>query len=351
MEENELRGILADSVTRILADHVTKEVLQDTEKGAWPEALWQQLEENGLTRVMVSGEAGGAEGTWEDAFVVLKAAGHYGAPVPLAETLVATWLLNSAGLDIPDGPLTLLTGDLQVDGDTLSGTAVRVPWGRDAAAGVAIAAGPDRPVLALVELDGAGITEELNVAREPRDTVMLKGAGAAIAPTNLAADTVTLLGAMARGAQMAGALDAALAQSVQYANERTQFGKPIGKFQAIQQQLALLSGHAAAAGTVAAHAAAQLAKACALGEGPEAARFEIACAKVRADEAAGQATSIAHQTHGAIGFTYEHGLHFVTRRLWSWRAEYGSGGTWAKWLGNEAMRVGADGLWPHVTAR
>ena len=53
-------------------------------------------------------------------------------------------------------------------------------------------------------------------------------------------------------------------------------------------------------------------------------RFEIAAAKVRAGEAAGVGAGIAHQVHGAIGFTYEHSLHFATRRLWSWRAEFGT---------------------------
>ena len=61
--------------------------------------------------------------------------------------------------------------------------------------------------------------------------------------------------------------------------------------------------------------------------------------------------SVRHQVHGAIGFTYEHGLHFATRRLWSWRAEFGAGRDWAETLGHETIAAGADALWPHVTAR
>ena len=74
-------------------------------------------------------------------------------------------------------------------------------------------------------------------------------------------------------------------------------------------------------------------------------------AKIRADDASSIATSIAHQVHGAIGFTYEHGLHFATRRLWSWRAEFGAGAEWAESLGRETISRGADALWPYVTAR
>jgi acyl-CoA dehydrogenase len=156
-------------------------------------------------------------------------------------------------------------------------------------------------------------------------------------------NTLRLHGALARSCQMAGALDYLAAQSVQYANERTQFGKPIGKFQAIQQQLAVLSTQAAAASIAAAHG-------CAAADKGDAA-FEIAVAKVRADDASSEATLIAHQVHGAIGFTYEHGLHFATRRLWAWRAEFGSGAEWADWLGRETLARGADELWPFVTAR
>jgi acyl-CoA dehydrogenase len=148
---------------------------------------------------------------------------------------------------------------------------------------------------------------------------------------------------MARAAQMAGALEACLQQAVQYATERKQFGKPIGSFQAIQQNLAVLAGHVAASG-IAAEAAFRAAE---RGE----ARFEIACAKIRVGEAAGIGAGIAHQTHGAIGFTYEHALHFATRRLWSWRAEFGSESAWARSLGHAVAARGADALWADLTAR
>ena len=150
-------------------------------------------------------------------------------------------------------------------------------------------------------------------------------------------------GALARAAQMAGALESLLAQSVRYATERKQFGRPIGAFQAIQHQLAILAGHTAAAGMAAANA-------CRAAERGDP-TFEVAAAKVRVGEAAGVACSIAHQTHGAIGFTYEHSLHFSTRRLWSWRAEFGAESVWAAELGRRVAARGADQLWADLTAR
>jgi len=105
----------------------------------------------------------------------------------------------------------------------------------------------------------------------------------------------------------------------------------------------LLAGHTAAAGIAAANAF----RAADRGD----AVFEIAVAKTRTGEAAGLGAGIAHQCHGAIGFTYEHLLHFATRRLWSWRAEFGAENYWAAELGRGVARSGADALWSDLTAR
>ncbi|MBA2535474.1 MAG: acyl-CoA/acyl-ACP dehydrogenase [Rubrobacter sp.] len=141
---------------------------------------------------------------------------------------------------------------------------------------------------------------------------------------------------------MAGALDRVLELSVGHAGERRQFGRPIGRFQAVQQQLALLAGVVAAAGAAVDAAVA----AAGLGD----AAFEVAVAKVRTGEAAGKAAAIAHQVHGAIGFTERHPLHQSTRRLWAWRDEFGSEGEWAERLGGIVASCGPENLWPILTA-
>jgi alkylation response protein AidB-like acyl-CoA dehydrogenase len=71
--------------------------------------------------------------------------------------------------------------------------------------------------------------------------------------------------------------------------------------------------------------------------------------KIRAGEAAGKVAEIAHQVHGAIGFTHEHSLHRLTRRLWSWRDEFGTESHWSRELGREVMSAGADALWPTMS--
>jgi len=350
----ELRTLLGDTVTRLFTDLCTKELIESAEKGAWPEKLWRALDEGGLTLPLVSEARGGAGGVWRDAHVVVRAAGRHAAPVPLAETIVASGLLAGAGLDVPLGPLTVAPvrhGEpltlARVSGAwRVRGTASRVPWGSAARHVVIVADAEGRAMVALAAREAARVIPDRNLALEPRDTLVFDDApvlAAAPAAAGIGAGTVTLHGALVRAAQMAGALDSLLEQSVRYATERRQFGRPIGNFQAIQHQLAVLAGHAAAASIAAEHAFA----AAEAGDPT----FEVAVAKVRAGEAAGIAAAIAHQVHGAIGFTYEHSLHFATRRLWSWRAEFGSETYWAEELGRRVTSRGADRLWPDLTAR
>jgi acyl-CoA dehydrogenase len=156
------------------------------------------------------------------------------------------------------------------------------------------------------------------------------------------------IGAFIRVAQSAGAMDAALAMSIDYTNTRQQFGKPLSKFQAVQQVLAVFATEAAAVNVAGAAAAAALDRA----EGDaNAALFEIAAAKLRTNQAIGQATSIAHQVHGAIGFTKDYDLHHLTGPLLDWRSDYGNDFYWADVLGAMAAKLGGAGLWAEVTRR
>ncbi|HSB62090.1 MAG TPA: acyl-CoA dehydrogenase family protein, partial [Vicinamibacteria bacterium] len=339
---NEARRLLADVVGRLFTEQVTPEVIEAAERGEWPEGLWQAVEENGLTLTLVPEAAGGGGGTWGDAHVVVSAVGRHAVPLPLVETIVASWLLAEAGLAVPAGPLTVAPvqrhAELRLARDgggwRVSGFAARVPWGRRAGHVVVVTPVDGRTMVALVPGGAARAEGDANLALEPRDTLTFDAVPAlAAAPAErLPADAIWLYGALARAAQMAGGLEFLLAQSVKYAGERRQFGRAIGSFQAIQHNLALLAGHSAAAGMAAAHAfrAAE----------DRVPRFETAAAKVRVGEAAGLGAGIAHQVHGAIGFTYEHSLHFVTRRLWSWRAEFGGESQWASALGREVAARG-----------
>ena len=123
-------------------------------------------------------------------------------------------------------------------------------------------------------------TRRTNLADEPRDDLQFDGAPALAAPADCReAQSLFDYAALARTAQIAGALQSALERSIAYSLERKQFGRPIGQFQAVQQQLALLGAETAAA-TCASRSAAIAAS---IGD----ASFEIAAAKLRANQAIG----------------------------------------------------------------
>jgi alkylation response protein AidB-like acyl-CoA dehydrogenase len=161
-------------------------------------------------------------------------------------------------------------------------------------------------------------------------------------------DAPEALHAAAMVGLMAGAMGQALALSIEHVNMRQQFGRPLGKFQAVQQSLAVLACEVAA---VDAAAAAMAARLDASGLDADAADFEIAAAKLRANRAVGIVTGIAHQVHGAIGFTREYELNRVTIPLMRWRGMYGNDAYWAERLGRQVTGLGGRDLWKTLTAR
>jgi alkylation response protein AidB-like acyl-CoA dehydrogenase len=335
-------NLIHDAAHRLFEQHVTTDLLHQVERGVWPAALWDAVEEAGFLDTLADRDASPEERS-ANTSALLRAAARHLAPIPLGETVVARAYLASRRVRAPKGPLTfaVLDGQTHRHGDHahLKGHAGRVAFGRHAANILLGAPGGEEAVL--IATRRGQIAESVNIAREPRDGMSFGDtAGATVA--DLDGEALMCAGAALRAMSIAGALERVLMQTVEYARTRVQFGKPIASFQAIQQQLAVLAGHTAAAGIAAEAAIADL-------ESPERLRLSAAVAKIRAGEAAGAAASIAHQVHGAIGITKEHSLHFATRRLWSWRAEFGSESYWAERLGRTACAAGADAYWPAVT--
>lgn len=339
---SETTTLLRDAAHRLFAEHVTPQVLTAAEQGISANGLWDAIDEAGFLDVLVDSETPMAERT-SHAGALLKVASRHLAPVPLAETIAVRKLLASRDIDIPPGPLSfgLIDGHTHVHGDHshAQGVAHRIPYARVATSLLlAPANGADAVLIASRR---GKLSEGKNIAGEPRDDVVLKDTAGATVP-NVSGDTLQAIGAALRAAQIAGVLERILLQTIEYARTRVQFGKPIAAFQAIQQQLAVLAGQVAAAGMAADTAIADLAS-------PERLSRSAAFAKIRCGEAAGISASIAHQVHGAIGITYEHSLHFATRRLWSWRAEFGSESYWAERIGDATADAGQEAFWPAMT--
>ncbi len=277
-------NLLVETLADLLRHECAPAVVAEAERQGWAPALWGVLEQSGFSRV-------GVEATLPEALAVVRTAARFAAPVPLAETVLATLLEPQA----PPGPLSVAI-------------AGRAAYGRVARA--------------IVGAPEARLKPAVNYAGEPFDEVEPAGF-----------DRLLPLGALVRAAQMAGALETVLELTVSYAGTRQQFDQPLDRFQAVQQQLALLAGEVSAA-----RAAVDLAAA-------EPSEINCAAAKIRCGESATAATAIAHQVHGAIGVTHEHRLQQYTRRLWSWRDECGTEAEWAIWLGSRLAESGADAWW------
>ncbi len=303
----------------------------------WPQRIWQIFAETGLAHAALPEEAGGAG--LAAGLAVLRAAGRHAAPIPVAETMIGTLLCHRAGVEAPDGPLTLYappTGALAAQPEVLddidAATLPRVPWARIAAV---LAVGAPGHGLAFVK--PSNVIEGANLAGEPRDDVVVSGPPDRLLPLPPEVDGFALM-ALARAAQLRGAMEQVLAMSLQYASDRVQFGRPLKRFQAIQHYLAEIAGEAAATGA-AVDAAAQASN-----------TFGFAAAKARASQAAGTVARLAHQVHGAIGYTAEHDLHHWTKRLWAWRDECGNEAYWWQGLGAHAAQGGGAALWPAMVA-
>ena len=324
---SELRAILVAQVERLVADAGGVAPLREVEAGGFPRALWEGLVAQGLTLALVPEEAGGAGLSWGDAAALWQVLGRHGAPVPVAEAMLAGALLAGAGIAPPEGVVAL--------------GAKAAPFGRHAARLLLAEGG--RVALHAV----AGATLGTNTGREPRDDLTPGEMIAASALSNAHGPRALSLGlALLRAAEMAGALERVLALAVDWANTRRQFGRPIGRFQAVQQQLAAMAGEVAAAQVAVAQAARAVDA-----RGLADSAFEIGCAKVVAGEAGTAGAATAHQVFAAIGITEDHPLHHFTRRLWSWREEGGSERAWAAEIGRAAIARGGANLWADLTAR
>lgn len=337
---------------RIFGDLADLQAVAKATDDRWKAPLWRALEENGLTIAMVPEAAGGVGLTLEEGFALLRAAGRHAVSVPLAETILANWALSAAGLDPRDGMLVPLVpaprGRLSIDaGGVVTGLCPEVPFGRDATGFVALCEGPDGPVIAVLDPAACRIEAGTSLANDPLDWVHVEGITASESAPAGEAARLPEMAATARGNQMAGALESMLDISVRYAQDRRAFERPIAKFQAVQHLLARLGEECAAAVAAACSAADTLSR----GDTGDALLLEVAAAKVRCGEAAEAGAAIAHQVHGAIGFTAEYHLHRLTLSALAWREDYGTEAHWALKLGQLVASGGPDALWPLLASR
>lgn len=337
--------LIIDTATRIFTDGCSHSVVEAAQDGVWADSLWTTLSDNGLLDIGLE-ESGTGVG---ELFEFLRVAGRFAAPLPLLESLIAQFALGKPAADTTFA--------------VLQGTTVDIAWPERFSAVVAldVALGEAR----LVPLAGLKSVPCEVMLGEPVAQIELGAAWQTAADTRFAAPGLYALAALGRAAQMCGGLEASLSMAIGYCSEREQFGRTISKFQAIQHQLAVLASEVAASqratdaaihSVVASQNIAQQHRAAASGGSSveisqlDVRLSDVAVAKVRVGSAVGIGAEIAHQVHGAMGFTMEYSLHQLTRRLWSWRDQFGTESDWAGLLGDEVCAGSADDLWAYITS-
>lgn len=318
--------MLVDAFDDLMQNACTPATVRAIEAGEDSAGLWQAIVESGFTDALVPGEQGGAGLGLADVHGVLTAAGRHALPLPFAQTVLARGWLAALGMDLPDGAIALSPFGVQVRNDGVS--IHRVAYGM--VADWVLAATPDGAILLPAADAGRepdGIQNSLTAAmhwKTAAGAVQIKASG------------VRELAAVACATLLSGAADRVLEMTLRYAGEREQFGKPIGKFQAIQQDLSVMAEHVYATRMAAEMACRTSAVT------PQ--DLVVASAMLRAAATANTIAAIAHAVHGAIGVTQEYDLQLYTRRLQQWRNDAGSENYWAGIVGGAALASDANAL-------
>jgi alkylation response protein AidB-like acyl-CoA dehydrogenase len=351
-------NLVVETAARVFADLADPQTIVQKRSESWKDPFWSSLQEIGLNAAWVSENLGGGGASLSEGFGIINEAGRAALGAPVAETLLAAWLLARVGISVPRGRMTVApvrgADHLVFDQDgRVQGRARKVPFARDAEHFAVIASGRDGPVVALLSKEDCTLTFGENLAGDPSDTLEFRDTvpiayRSARDLGERGQDALLFMGAAVRAQQIAGALDKVLEISVRYSMERVAFEKPIAKFQAVQHNLARLAGEVAAAAAASSSAVDTIA---AEGIDGVAALLEIASAKIRASEAAEAGSAIAHQVHGAIGYTDEHILHRFTLRMLSWRDDFGDETYWSLKLGEYIAGRSSDDLWSLLSCR
>ena len=331
---------LIDMMDAVFADYRKKHPAAHAPTGV-DDDLWSTLSGLGLVRLTGAESDGGSGAGWYESAQLHAAAVRHGVRTPLAEhDLLASWLLEAAGLEAGHARRTIC-----VIAD--DGVAKQVPWAADADRVVLLWCSIDGDRIADVETGLLTITPGTNLVGEPRDDIQAdveRLRWATVSPKLVA--QLQRKSALLRAIQVCAALDCIVELSIQHATSRVQFGRPLSRFQAVQNLISDIAAEAALARSATEAALAAAVRHDWVGDQTD---FHVAVARSCCGHAASVVVRNAHQVHGAIGTTAEHRLHEYTRAALSWRAEYGSVRYWDDRVTAAAMRAGQDGLWALIS--
>lgn len=339
--------MLLDSLKRLLASKLPVGDATKAPAEGWHKDVWREMDALGMTAITSS--------AYDDGLAmsagVLTEIGRTASVVPYLEhDFVAGWILQAANVERPSGVVDTVavvqpSGACAVRRRSnvwyVNGVIPRVPFASHAHAVVVVFGLDQRHWAARIPTASMRIILGKNLADEPRDDLhfdhlSVEGDQVFLLPGEFTLESVKARAALGRSCQMVGAMERAFALTHEYARNRVQFGRSLSQFQVIQSYLAEVVGEVCAS-RIMCDAAVQAG-------GIE----EIAAAKIRVGQAARVVAERCHQIHGAIGFTREYALNLWTRRLWSWREEFGGEPIWADRLARSIAEIGADDMWARL---
>ena len=317
--------LFSDAIERLFSAHSTPQQVRAVEEGGSAAPLWREIHESGFADALVPEAQGGAGLGLMDVFGVLLACGGHALPAPLGPAMLARAVLAEAGREIPQGPIAIASEIVEGEDGALecprTAYGLVSEWVLASREGACALLATGEATLTSTEVHGS-LEGHLRWASPPLDRAWFSSAV-----------DFRAAGAALFAAQLAGAMQRVFAMTVRYANERTQFGRSIGKFQAVQQQISVMAEQVYAARMAAEIGCASTTHA------PDPLRAAVA--KARAGEAAVPVAAIAHAVHGAIGITEEYDLQLFTRRLHEWRNSFGSETYWNRIIGESLLRDAA----------
>ena len=343
---SELKEMLVETVEKIYKKHVSKEVVDVVETGGWATDVWKILYDNGILSVAIAEKYGGAQGDIEDLIGLYYLIGKYAVPIPFVETTLANFILQRVNGEpiTTSASYNVVDQGIMIQNGRIKGILQHVPWARHVEQLVTIAKEDEQLVLAQVALGDQQIITEKNLAGEARDTVVLNGK--VVQQFVISEQLLTELQAYstaAKNAQIAGAIDKVFDLTVNYSKEREQFGRPIHRFQLVQQHIAHLAGEQAIVSSAIENVTVALLN----GQYID----ETGYTTIRLEEAIKLVTASSHQVLAAIGVTHEHSLHQYTRRLWSWREEGLTATYWKKRLAQQLLESEEQNIWAYLTSK
>ncbi|MCB9521320.1 MAG: acyl-CoA dehydrogenase family protein [Myxococcales bacterium] len=305
--------LLRDAVRDVLDDACTPAAV----RASWTDAaaarqVWDRLADAGVFGMLVDESCGGLGLGPVEQVLVLEELGRAAAPGPIVETAALAPGVFAAAPALGQRRAALAAGGVRV---CRSGPLA--PYAIDA---------PSCDVVLVESSAGLAVWESASVRWEAARSVdgarrLYRPVGEAGAPVAaLGPDVLTWFNAAAAAASAAvliGLSSRMLELAVEYAKIRTQFGQPIGSFQAVQHRLADAAIAIEFARPMVYRAAWTLANQ------PAAAAHASSIAKMFASDVAHTVGQAALQVHGAIGYSYEHDLHLYMKRAWALAATDG----------------------------